>query len=349
MQATHDSGIYLDADLLIQESDIATAPEFSPGTPYIGYFDTKISDTGKIMVIASVDDPAIDSTVDRAIVLVDGASQSVIAKEGDILPGQTEAVDDFGTGPHESAINDSDNVLYVAELTGDTSTDQAIYVNHTLIAQEGSASPSAGRTYDLLSSRGLDLNNLDEYVFKARLSGDDSNDDVIVKNSAIFISEGDPAPGGFSFTGFGTTSGPVKIDDGGNVLWYGEWDDPNGDVNSGLFLNSTLLVQEGVTMISGLAVDTINNGSDAFSMSDNGEWVIFEASLVGGINGAFAIQFSNALLGDINKDGSVDLLDVQPFVNLLSSGGFQVEADINCDGSVDLLDVQPFVNILAGG
>ena len=55
-----------------------------------------------------------------------------------------------------------------------------------------------------------------------------------------------------------------------------------------------------------------------------------------------------SLLGDVNQDGSVDLLDVQPFVDLLTDGGFQVEADINGDGLVDLLDVAPFVELLSG-
>lgn len=54
--------------------------------------------------------------------------------------------------------------------------------------------------------------------------------------------------------------------------------------------------------------------------------------------------------GDINGDGNVDLLDVTPFVNLLSGGGgYSCAADINLDGAVDLLDVTPFVNLLSGG
>lgn len=55
------------------------------------------------------------------------------------------------------------------------------------------------------------------------------------------------------------------------------------------------------------------------------------------------------LLGDVNLDGVVSLLDVNPFVNLLTSGGFQCEADVNEDGVVSLLDVNPFVVILTGG
>ena len=54
-------------------------------------------------------------------------------------------------------------------------------------------------------------------------------------------------------------------------------------------------------------------------------------------------------LGDINGDGVVSLLDVNPFVALLTGGGFQCEADVNEDGVVSLLDVNPFVALLSGG
>lgn len=57
---------------------------------------------------------------------------------------------------------------------------------------------------------------------------------------------------------------------------------------------------------------------------------------------------NNPLLGDINQDGVVDLLDVGPFVDLLVSGGFQSEGDIDGDGKITLLDVEPFVDLLSG-
>lgn len=53
-------------------------------------------------------------------------------------------------------------------------------------------------------------------------------------------------------------------------------------------------------------------------------------------------------IGDINCDGNIDLLDVQPFVDLLTTGQFESKADINSDGAIDLLDVQPFVSLLVG-
>jgi hypothetical protein len=54
-------------------------------------------------------------------------------------------------------------------------------------------------------------------------------------------------------------------------------------------------------------------------------------------------------LGDVNLDGVVNGLDVDPFVGLVTSGGFQTEADMNGDGAVNGLDVDPFVAAVVGG
>ena len=61
------------------------------------------------------------------------------------------------------------------------------------------------------------------------------------------------------------------------------------------------------------------------------------------------VTFGKAvLLGDVNCDGSVNLLDVGPFVDLISAGEYLDKADMNQDGQVNLLDVGPFVAALAG-
>ena len=55
------------------------------------------------------------------------------------------------------------------------------------------------------------------------------------------------------------------------------------------------------------------------------------------------------LLGDVNRDGVVDFLDISPFITVLASASFQTEADINMDLEVDFLDISPFILILSGG
>ncbi|MEM9410052.1 MAG: hypothetical protein AAGA30_02995 [Planctomycetota bacterium] len=54
------------------------------------------------------------------------------------------------------------------------------------------------------------------------------------------------------------------------------------------------------------------------------------------------------LLGDVNLDGDVNLLDVAPFVDRVMSGQYQVEANPNKDNFVNLLDVDLFVSLLVG-
>lgn len=52
------------------------------------------------------------------------------------------------------------------------------------------------------------------------------------------------------------------------------------------------------------------------------------------------------LLGDINRDGVVSFLDINPFISLLTSSTFQLEADCNLDGVVNFLDIAPWIDIV---
>ena len=62
----------------------------------------------------------------------------------------------------------------------------------------------------------------------------------------------------------------------------------------------------------------------------------------------FNPEDSAVLKGDVDLGGTVDFLDISPFITELAAGGSQPEADCNCDGSVDFLDIQPFIDILSG-
>jgi len=66
-----------------------------------------------------------------------------------------------------------------------------------------------------------------------------------------------------------------------------------------------------------------------------------------------AIQVRNVsvpvILGDVNRDGSVDFLDIAPFIAVLASGEYQAEADINRCGVIDFLQISPFIQLLSRG
>ena len=94
----------------------------------------------------------------------------------------------------------------------------------------------------------------------------------------------------------------------------------------------------------------IDNGlaSDIQSVSSFGEdneGNLYVVSLNGTV---FRLDSATVVitLGDINQDGLVNFLDIQPFIDLLSVSAFQAEADINEDGLVNFLDIQPFIDLL---
>jgi len=54
------------------------------------------------------------------------------------------------------------------------------------------------------------------------------------------------------------------------------------------------------------------------------------------------------LIGDVNRDDAANLLDIVPFVSLITTlpSPYQTEADLNRDGAVNLLDINPFVALI---
>lgn len=66
--------------------------------------------------------------------------------------------------------------------------------------------------------------------------------------------------------------------------------------------------------------------------------------------GSVRQSFFRVIPGDVNQDGSVDLVDVEPFIGVLLGEDEDpmhvVSADVNEDGSVNLVDVEPFIKLL---
>ena len=61
------------------------------------------------------------------------------------------------------------------------------------------------------------------------------------------------------------------------------------------------------------------------------------------------VEAGDCLLGDVNRDGIVNFLDISPFISALSSGGFSCEADVDQNGVVNFLDISRFITLLSGG
>lgn len=97
------------------------------------------------------------------------------------------------------------------------------------------------------------------------------------------------------------------------------------------------------TLYSGTVNRSVNEiNYVGFSFDDSTNQTVF-------VDNFSLTQEAELLLGDVNCDGDINLLDVAPFVDLISNGTFSEKADMNQDGTVNLLDVEPFINQLSGG
>jgi len=93
-------------------------------------------------------------------------------------------------------------------------------------------------------------------------------------------------------------------------------------------------------------IDTTSSRADLrFSFDAGGD--VFILNKRDGIVRRLVSLEPEFLLGDVNRDGMVNFLDITPFISLLSGGGNQIEADINGDGAVNFLDIVPFIALLS--
>ena len=58
---------------------------------------------------------------------------------------------------------------------------------------------------------------------------------------------------------------------------------------------------------------------------------------------------SEPLQGDVNDDGTVNILDIVQLANMILSDDYQEPADLNGDGNLNILDIVILVNIILGG
>ena len=112
--------------------------------------------------------------------------------------------------------------------------------------------------------------------------------------------------------------------------------DPNVDYEF------VVAIADEITNVGGLVVD-----STEFANELSGSLI---ANVVQrGNSEALVVQTSDLILGDVNRDGNVNFLDIQPFIEALASQEFQAEADIDQNGVVNFLDISPFIGLLSAG
>jgi len=179
---------------------------------------------------------------------------------------------------------------------------------------------------------------------------------VDVHNGQIGVFSFETQQGDWTYTNLGSTHGapfttaPIAATDGGprggevGVAWVNAADDAleySSRDSTGQWITET--VTAGVDggflrpdQTVGLTFDA--EGLPVISFQQDGQlWLAHDPVLV------------EPVPGDLNGDGNVDGLDIDPFVRVLTGGEpFNPAADLNADGGVDGLDIDPFVKRLTG-
>ena len=150
----------------------------------------------------------------------------------------------------------------------------------------------------------------------------------------------------FGFTGNGTLELSDQANSGA-VLAATSFPAPT-PANTNLEIELTNLIPLNTVISDGNSNDfltvrseTENFATFRFDSLESGDADAVPATLVVTYSGG-------VLLGDVNMDCEVNLLDVNAFVEALTNGDFIEQADVNGDGVVNLLDVSPFVALLTG-
>ena len=96
--------------------------------------------------------------------------------------------------------------------------------------------------------------------------------------------------------------------------------------------------------------DGLNLGSDDIYSSAWGTFPYFNSDkiIVSDMHqGLFVLEDYN-IIGDINNDSSVDIVDIIAMVNIIFDNSYISSADINNNGIVDIVDIIALVNIILG-
>ncbi len=253
-----------------------------------------------------------DTTTEDILALVEHddfdilTSQTTIARDGMTLPGHDAPVAGFSTNKHAQSLNNNGDYMWFVDddntTTGgasNTCCDAWYYLNGTPIAHESEDTLISSGDWAHMSTSEVDINDNGDWAGVFDTSEPSATDFILVKNiggvSSVFMQEGMAPPGiaGGPFVLTSINSGPKVLSYTGQLMWHGDWDDPDTSRDKALYLDTTVILQEGVSMVDGLLVFDIDTGNEESHMSDNGKYMVQDCGLIDSeTSGLVLITFS---------------------------------------------------------
>jgi hypothetical protein len=118
------------------------------------------------------------------------ATISLLIKTGDVIDGQT--IDASGVDFDYDFSEDGSHHIHYLDMTGSTSADGFLYVDGSLVAQEGQPN-GGGDNWDNFDY--MSINDSGNYIFSGDTDGATSTDEFVAYNGAIVAREGDTIGG----------------------------------------------------------------------------------------------------------------------------------------------------------
>ena len=282
-----DSGLFWNLELLLQESNVVMDPaRFDlAGWIYFKFKAAELNDSDDVAAYVDLQPPSGGLGQPALIYLTtDGSgnklTEKVLMVKGDPFPGNPATTITTISGTDGSiALNNNGDWLANAQNNGPTGNGNgkqwAVIVNGEVVARDKDPAPFGTRTYEDLSSVEADINDLGEYVFNGKLNdlGSKASDAFIQKNDQPFVQEGEtfPAIAPHTIEQFGSAA--LRIDNGGNVVWFAELRGPAANEDEAIFRNRDIVIHEGVTIVNGSLITALKKDNRALDLSTNGRFL----------------------------------------------------------------------------
>lgn len=276
---------------LLETGDLVSLPEFGPNAAYFRFQKVNANADGDLVVRCLVADPTATPPLTPCLMGFEAGSGGtaltplVLARAGDVLPGQTLSVQTFGLGDNQVSFTDDAYGTFCARLDPAATPGRHVVYNDALVPiyQGGRNSPVLGRTYLDVELSATDINASRSWVISALLdSSSTSNDEVIIRDGAVYAREGGNLlafPGAPVIDSLGFQH--LFITDPGDPVFYvNTATDPSSD--EAIVRGDEIVLREGMTLASGETVTDVNDLVFGFTCSDSGEYTLAQAIVDGG-------------------------------------------------------------------
>lgn len=273
-----ESALLWDSDQLLATGDACTLSGVPAGATYETLLDVQVNDAGQVLLYTSLAIPASPSLAALIRLDTNGSGQltggTLLALEGDLLPGQTQPARHFLQGQMDA----SGHAAFVLTVAAFSNQDNSIYRDGVLLAKELGPSPVPGRNWAELSGAQPALGSAGSYAYAGVLTGDASTDELLVVDGQVFRQKGDTVVDALWQPQALRRLDVLGLAEDGGVFWASRWLGPGGIFHDAVFLNDLLLLDVDVSVVNGLQVTEIPWAVP----SPDGDWLLAAVRLANG-------------------------------------------------------------------